>query len=229
MATQATKRLMEPQDCVLILIDHQAQMLFGVGSHPRTQIVNNVAGLAKAAKAFNVPTILTTVARKTFSGPLFPELSEVFPEIEPIDRTSMNSWEDANFVKAVKATGRKKLIMAALWTEVCLAFPALSALDEGYEVYAVGDASGGVSLEAHELAIYRMFQAGVHPVTWEQVMYEWQRDWARVETADKVREIVKHHCGAFGQGIVYAKAMFGGEEGRPYPRSESTSTQTLPI
>lgn len=122
-----------------------SQMLFGVGSHPRAQIVNNVVGLAKAAKVFNVPTILTTVVRKSFSGPLFPELSEVFPGVEPIDRTSMNSWEDAAFVKEVRATGKKKLLIAALWTEVCLAFPALSALDEGYEVYAVTDASGGDS------------------------------------------------------------------------------------
>lgn len=215
MPATITKRLLEPQDCALILIDHQSQMLFGAGSHPRAQIVNNVVGLAKAAKVFSVPTILTTVARKSFSGPLFPELSEVFPGVEPIDRTTMNSWEDAAFVKAVRATGKKKLLIAALWTEVCLAFPALSALDEGYEVYAVTDASGGVSAEAHEMAIYRMFQAGVHPVTWEQVMYEWQRDWARAATADQIKEIITAHCGAFGQGIVYAKAMFGAEEGKP--------------
>ncbi len=211
----ASKRLLNPDNCALILIDHQSQMLFGVQSHDRARIINNVVGLAKAAKAFNIPTILSTVAAKTFSGPLFPELQDVFPEIEAIDRTNTNAWEDDKFLAAVKWTERKKLVMAALWTEVCLAYPALSALEDGYEVYAVADASGGVSLEAHELAMHRMIQAGAVPVTWEQVMYEWQRDWAHVKTADQVREVVRQHCGAFGQGVVYAKAMFGAEEGKP--------------
>ncbi len=207
--------LLNAQNCALILIDHQSQMLFGVHSHDRGRIINNVVALAKAAKAFAIPVVLTTVARHTFSGPLFPELQAVFPLTVPIDRTSMNSWEDKSFVAAVKKTGRKKLVIAALWTEVCLAFPALSALKDGYEVYAVADASGGTSLEAHEMAMHRMIQAGAVPVTWELVMYEWQRDWARTETADQVRAIAMQHSGAFGQGIVYAKAMWGAEEGKP--------------
>ncbi len=190
----------------------------GVQSHDRALIINAVVGLAKAAKVFSVPTILSTVAAKVFSGPLFPELQAVYPDYEPIDRTNTNAWEDDNLVAAVKKTGRKKLVMAALWTEVCLAYPALSALEEGYEVYAVADASGGVSREAHDRAMQRIIQAGAVPVTWEQVMYEWQRDWARTETADGVREVVRQHAGAFGQGVIYAKEMFGTEEGKPSTR-----------
>src|SRR6266540_2504230 len=168
--------LITPENSALLLIDHQSQMLFGVQSHDRTLIINNVVGLAKAARVFDVPTVLSTVAARTFSGPLFPELQAVFPQSRPIDRTSMNAWEDKNFLAA---------------------------------------ASGGVSVEAHQLAVQQMLQAGARPRTWQQVMYEWQRDWARLETADPVREIIRKHGGAFAQGIVYAKAMFGGEEGRP--------------
>jgi nicotinamidase-related amidase len=174
-----------------------------------------VVGLAKAATVFNVPTILSTVAAKTFSGPLFPELQAVFPDVEPIDRTNTNAWEDDNFRTAVERTGRWKLVMVALWTEVCLAYPSLSALDDGYEIYAVADASGGVTLEAHELAMQRIIQAGAIPVTWQQVMYEWQRDWARDDTADAVRGIARQHAGAFGQSVIYAKVMWGAEEGKP--------------
>src|SRR6266511_2760437 len=194
----ASKRLLTPDNCTLVLIDHQSQMLFGVQSHDRTLIINNVVGLAKAAKVFDIPTVLSTVAATTFSGPLFPELQAVFPDMEPIDRTNTNAWEDEHFLAAVQRTGRQKLVMAALWTEVCLAYPALSAIDDGYEVYAVADASGGVTLEAHELAMHRMIQAGAIPMTWQQVMYEWQRDWARVKTADLVRDVARQHAGAFG-------------------------------
>jgi nicotinamidase-related amidase len=214
---QARNSLITPENSALILIDHQSQMLFGVQSHDRTLLINNVVGLAKAAQAFDVPTVLTTVAAKTFSGPLFPEIQELFPDSEPIDRTTMNSWEDKRFLAAVKATRRRKLVVAALWTEVCLAFPVLSALEDGYDVYFVADASGGVSVEAHQLAVQQMMQAGAKPRTWQQVMYEWQRDWARTDTADRVRQIVREHTGAFGQGVLYAKAMFGGEEGRRLP------------
>jgi len=150
-------------------------MAFGVQSIDRTLLTNNTVGFAKAAKVFNVPTILTTVASKSFSGPLFPEVQEVFPDAKPIDRSTMNAWEDARVVQAVKQTGRKKLVMAALWTEVRLLEPVLSAIDEGYEVYIVTDASGGVSKEAHDMAVQRMVQAGAIPVTWLQVMLEHQR------------------------------------------------------
>lgn len=201
--------LLTPDNCTLILIDHQPQMFFGVESAHRQTIKNNVLGLAKAAKIFKVPTILTTVAASSFSGPLIPELQAVFPDQKPIDRTSMNSWEDKNLVAAVEKTKRKKLVIAALWTEVCLAFPALSALQAGYDVYAVTDASGATTVEAHEMAIQRMSQVGVIPVTWIQFLCELQRDWARQETYGPVTELVKEHGSAYGIGVFYAKAMLG--------------------
>jgi nicotinamidase-related amidase len=203
------KCLLSPSDSALILIDHQPQMAFGVQSIDRQVLLNNTVGLAKAAKTFSIPTVLTTVAAKSFSGELWPEITDVFPKLAPIDRTSMNAWEDDNFVKAVKATGRKRLVIAALWTEVCLAFPALSALEEGYEVFAVADASGGTTTVAHDTAMDRMVQAGVKPVTWIQVMLEWQRDWARTSTYDAVMTIAKEHCGAYGIGVRYAKSILG--------------------
>ncbi|WP_422723910.1 hydrolase [Hyalangium rubrum] len=215
-------RLLTPQNSAIILIDHQPQMAFAVQSIDRTLLTNNVTGLAKTAKIFNVPTILTTVAEKSFSGPLFPEITAVFPNVKPIDRTTMNSWEDANFIQAVKQTGRKKLVIAALWTEVCLIGPALSAIDEGYEVYIVTDASGGVSKEAHDMAVQRMVQAGAIPVTWMQVLLEYQRDWARQGTYEAVTSLAKQHGGAYGTGIFYAKTMLG-EHANEGGASKSTS------
>lgn len=205
----SSPKLLTPDNSALILIDHQPQMAFGVQSIDRQILINNVTGLAKAAKIFKVPTVLTTVAEKSFSGPLFTEIQEVFPEHRAIDRTSMNAWDDKNFVAAVKRTGRKKLIVAALWTEVCLVMPVLDALSEGYEVYIVTDASGGTSLEAHQMAIQRMVNAGAVPVTWLQVLLELQRDWARQETYEPVLGVAKQHAGAYGLGILYAKSMLG--------------------
>ncbi|NEZ42860.1 hydrolase [Paenibacillus alvei] len=205
--------LLTPENSAIILIDHQPQMIFGTQSADRQTIINNTVGLAKTAKIFNAPIIFTTVAAESFSGPLHPHIQEVFPDQKPIDRTSMNSWEDKNFIEAVKKTGRKKLIIAALWTEVCLAFPTISAIKEGYEVYIVTDASGGTTTEAHNTAIQRMIQAGAIPVTWLSVLLEYQRDWAREETYDAVVNVAKEHAGAYGTGIVYAKAMFGGYGG----------------
>jgi len=199
--------LLTPQDSAVIFIDHQPQMAFGVTSIDRQLLKNNVVALAKTAKAFNVPTVLTAVETESFSGYVWPELLAVFPNLKPIERSSMNSWEDAKFVEAVKKTGRKKLVIAALWTEVCLLFPALQAIAEGYEVYAVVDASGGTSQVAHDTAVQRMVQAGVIPVTWQQVMLEYQRDWARKETYDAVMKIVKEHSGAYGMGVEYAYTM----------------------
>lgn len=201
--------LLTPQNSALILIDHQPQMSFAVASIDRQTLVNNVTGLAKGAKVFNVPTVLTTVAAKTFSGELFPEVQQVFPELTPIDRTSMNSWDDAGFKKAVKALGKKKLVIAALWTEVCLVMPVIDLLQEGHEVYIVTDASGGTSLEAHERAVQRLVQAGAVPMTWMQTVLEWQRDWARQETYAPVLEVAMHHGGAYGVGIRYAKSILG--------------------
>ena len=199
--------LLTPQNSAVIFIDHQPQMAFGVTSIDRQLLKNNVVALAKTAKTFSVPTILTAVETQSFSGYVWPELLAVFPNQKPIERSSMNSWEDAKFVEAVKKTGRKKLVIAALWTEVCLLFPALQALAEGYEVYAVVDASGGTSQVAHDTAVQRMVQAGVIPVTWQQVMLEYQRDWARKETYDSVINIVKQHSGAYGMGVEYAYTM----------------------
>lgn len=204
-----SQRLLTPQNSMLLLIDHQPQMAFAAHSIDVQLLVNNVTGLAKSAKIFKVPTILTTVAAKSFSGPIFSNVQEVFPEFNPIDRTTMNSWEDPKVVEAVKQTDRKKLVMAALWTEVCLATASLSALDDGFEVYIVTDASAGVTTEAHEMAIQRMIQAGAVPVTWLQVLLEWQRDWARQETYDAVMSVAKEHAGGYGLGINYAKAMLG--------------------
>jgi nicotinamidase-related amidase len=202
--------LLNPENSALILIDFQPQMTFGVANIDRQTLFNNVMLLAKAAKIFNVPTILTTVETKSFSGNMWPQILDIFPNREPIERSSMNSWEDTKFVEAVAATGRKKLIMAALWTEVCLAFPALEAIKAGYEVYAVEDASGGTSLTAHNAAMRRIEQAGVVPVTALQVLLEYQRDWAHKDTYNDVIETVKEHCGAYGQGVEYAYTMVHG-------------------
>ena len=200
-------QLLDPKNSALIFIDHQPQMAFGVANIDRQQLKNNVVGLAKAGKIFNVPTIFTSVESESFSGYIWPELLAVHPELTPIERSSMNSWEDAAFVKAVEATGRKKLVISALWTEVCLTFPALMALEAGYEVYVVTDTSGGTSVDAHERSIDRMVQAGAIPVTWQQVLLEYQRDWARKETYDAVMDLVREHSGAYGMGVDYAYTL----------------------
>ncbi|MGQ8773362.1 hydrolase [Serratia sp. NA_112.1] len=200
-------QLLDKDNSALIFIDHQPQMSFGVANIDRQLLKNNVVGLAKAGKIFNVPTIFTSVETESFSGYIWPELLAVHPEITPIERTSMNSWEDAAFVKAVEATGRKKLVISALWTEVCLTFPALMALEAGYEVYVVTDTSGGTSVDAHERSIDRMVQAGAIPVTWQQVLLEYQRDWARKDTYDAVMTLVREHSGAYGMGVDYAYTM----------------------
>lgn len=209
--TNGKLELLTPKNSTMIFIDHQPQMAFGVTSIDRQTLLNNTVALAKAAKAFDVPTILTTVETRSFSGAMWPQLLAVFPDRTSIERTSMNSWDDQAFVAEVKRIGRKKLVIAALWTEVCLAFPALEALAAGYEVYAVSDASGGTTVEAHERAMQRMIQAGVVPMTWQQVLLEYQRDWARKETYDAVIDIVKQHSGAYGMGVEYAYTMVHGQ------------------
>ncbi len=173
--------LLTPEESVLTLIDHQPFQVANLHSHEPTMVINNAVGLAKAAKVFDVPTILTTVLEER-GGLILPGLQEVFPEQKPINRTFINTWQDERVVDAVKATGRKKLIIAGLWTEICVAMPAIQAVGEGFEVFVVTDASGGVSREAHDMAVQRMIQAGVVPITWMAVLGEWQRDWAREET-----------------------------------------------
>lgn len=205
--------MLSPTNHAVILIDHQPQMAFATKSIDIVELRNNVTGLAKAAKAFEVPTILTTVAEKSFSGPLFPELQAVFPNQTPIDRTTMNTWEDKRITDEVNKLKKKKIVIAALWSEVCGVGPVLSAIEQGYEVYFVTDASGGVSDDAHNMAVQRMVQAGARPITWLQYMLELQRDWMRQETYAAVTGIAKEHGGGYGLGILYAKEMFGAQEG----------------
>ncbi len=192
--------LLRPEDSVLVLIDHQPFQLTNLNSHDPHMAVNNATGLAKAAKVFGVPTILTSVIAER-GGLIFPQITDVFPGQEVIDRTFINTWEDKKVVDAVKATGRKQLIIAGLWTEVCVAMPAIQALGEGWDVTVVTDASGGVSVEAHEMAIQRMIAAGANMMTWLAVAAEWQRDWARVETAGRLTDILVQHLA--GSGIAY--------------------------
>lgn len=211
---EPAERLLAPDNHALILIDHQPQMAFATASIDIVELRNNVTGLAKSARVFNVPTILTTVAEKSFSGPLFPELKAVFPDQQPIDRTTMNTWEDSRITDRVNEIGRSKLVIAALWTEVCGVGPVLSALEQGYEVFFVTDASGGVSTDAHNMAVQRMVQAGAQPITWLQYLLELQRDWSRGETYDAVTGIAREHGGGYGLGIIYAKSMFAAQEGK---------------
>jgi nicotinamidase-related amidase len=192
--------LLRPQDSVLVLIDHQPYQLANLNSHDPHMAVNNATGLAKAAKVFDVPTILTSVVQDR-GGYIFPQITDVFPGQEVIDRTFINTWEDNRVVDAVKATGRKQLIMAGLWTEVCVALPAIQALGEGWDVTVITDASGAVSVEAHQVAIQRMIAAGANMMTWMALAAEWQRDWARMDTALALNDVVKQH--AAGSGIAY--------------------------
>jgi nicotinamidase-related amidase len=192
--------LLTPDNCALILIDHQPFQFAGLRSHDTQTIINNVVGLAKSAKAFNVPTLLTTVVEER-GGYLLNQLRAVFPDQKPINRTFINTWEDTRCLDWVKQTGRKKIVMAALWTEICLAMPAIHALGDGYEVYIVTDASGGVSLEAHEVAIQRMVQAGAVPLTWTVFASELQRDWARTATVPVLAEMLMQHMGSVGTSL----------------------------
>jgi nicotinamidase-related amidase len=216
------KGLLTPQNCAVILIDYQPQMVFGVANADRQTMLNNTLLLAKAAKTFRVPVVLTGVETKGYSGNIWPPLLDLFPEQTPVERTSMNSWEDKNFVAAVKKTGRKNLVIAALWTEACLTFPALHAMADGYSVFAVEDACGGTSVVAHDAAMRRIERAGAVPVTAMQVLLELQRDWARKETYDEVLSIVKEHGGAYGQGVEYAYTMVHGA-----PASRQVAGHTL--
>jgi nicotinamidase-related amidase len=200
--------VLTPHNSQLIFIDHQPQMAFGVQSIDRQTLKNNTVGLAKAARVFGIPTTITTVETESFSGHTYPELLAVFPEAPLLERTSMNSWDDQKVRDALARNGRKKVVVSGLWTEVCNAMFALSAMAEGgYEIYMVADASGGTTQEAHDYAMERMVQAGVVPMTWQQVLLEWQRDWARRDTYDAVMGLVQEHSGAYGIGVDYAYTM----------------------
>jgi nicotinamidase-related amidase len=200
--------VLTPDNSQLIFIDHQPQMAFGVQSIDRQMLKNNVVALAKSARIFGIPTTITTVETESFSGYTYPELLDVFPGHKILERTSMNSWDDQKVRDALAAHGRKKVVVSGLWTEVCnTTFALCAALEGGYEIYMVADASGGTSKEAHDYAMQRMIQAGIVPVTWQQVLLEWQRDWARRETYDAVMAAVREHSGAYGMGVDYAYTM----------------------
>lgn len=192
--------LLRPEDSVLVLIDHQPFQLANLNSHDPHMAVNNSAALAKSAKAFGVPTILTSVVEDR-GGHIFPQITDVFPGQEVIDRTTLNTWEDKKVVDVVKATGRKQLIIAGLYTEICVAMPVIQALGEGWDVTVVTDACGGVSVESHEVAIQRMIAAGANVMTWLALASEWYRDHARTEHAAEFVEVLKHH--AAGSGIAF--------------------------
>jgi len=198
--------LLTPDNCVLILIDHQPFQVAGVRSHDTQTMINNVVGLAKTAKIFGVPTLLTTVLEER-GGYIIKQLQDVFPEQTPINRTFINTWQDERIVDWVKKTGKKKIIMAALWTEICLAMPAIQALGEGYEVYIVTDASGGVSVEAHEMAIMRMVHAGAVPLTWGVLSAELQRDWARTATVPALAPLLIEHSGVIGSSFMWEQQL----------------------
>jgi nicotinamidase-related amidase len=207
------KTLLDPADHVLIMIDHQSQMAFATKSIDPVSLRNNAALVAKAAKGFNVATILTTVAEKTFSGPIFDEIKSTYPDANVIDRTTMNTWEDARIAEQVNSFNKEKIVLAGLWTSVCIVGPALSALDQGFQVYVISDACGDISDEAHERAMERMVQLGARPMTSLQYLLELQRDWARGETYNQTVKTSVEHGGGYGLGLIYARTMFGGSEG----------------
>lgn len=207
------KTLLAPNNHLLIMIDHQSQMAFATKSIDAVTLRNNAALVAKAAREFKVPTILTTVAEKTFSGPLFDEIRSVFPDTGVIDRTTMNTWEDARISDRVNQFDKAKVVFAGLWTSVCIVGPTLSALDQGFEVYVIADACGDVSDEAHQRAMERMIQLGARPMTALQYLLELQRDWARSDTYNETVATSIAHGGGYGLGLIYAKTMFGGAEG----------------
>jgi nicotinamidase-related amidase len=205
--------LLTPENCVLLLIDHQPFQLANVNSHEPTMVINNVTALARTAKVYGIPTILTTVNEER-GGAIFKQVQAVFPDQKPIDRTFINSWEDRRVVEAVKRTGRKKVVMAALWTEMCLAMPAIHAMSDGYDVYVVTDASGGVSGEAHDMGIRRVEAAGAQPITWLGMAGELQRDWARTEHLGEVAQIFIDHAGATGSALLWEMQLLRASPGK---------------
>jgi nicotinamidase-related amidase len=211
------KGLLTPDNCVVAIIDLQPQMLFGVSNFDRQSIINNNVALSKAARVFDVPVVLSTVETKSFSGNMWPQIQAVFPNQLPIERTSMNSWDDQNFVAAIEKSGRKKIVLTGLWTETCVALPSVQAIHDGYEIYVVEDCCGDVSQLAHDNAMKRVVQAGAKPVTALSVMLEWQRDWAATGTYDAVMDIVKTHFGAYGVGVEYAYTMVHGAPSTKFP------------
>jgi nicotinamidase-related amidase len=217
---RSEKGLLTPDNCAVAFIDHQPQMLFGTSNFDRQSIINNTVALAKATRIFDVPVVLTTVETKSFSGNMWPQLKAVFPGQEPIERSSMNSWDDPKFVNAIAKTGKKKIILAGLWTETCIALPTIQAIHDGYEIYVAEDCCGDVSQLNHDNAMRRMIQAGAKPVTALSTLLEWQRDWAQRDTYDAVMDVVKSHFGAYGIGVEYAYTMVHGAPATEFPEYE---------
>ncbi|VTU14074.1 hydrolase [Variovorax sp. RA8] len=209
----AGAKLLTPTDHTLVMIDFQSQMAFATHSIDAVTLRNNAALVANAAAGFGVSTILTTVAEKSFSGPMFSEITDAFPGQKMLDRTSMNTWEDAAVIDRVNEIGKQRIVLSGLWTGVCIVGPALSAIDQGFEVFVIADACGDVSAEAHNRAMDRMVQAGAQPMTSLQYLLELQRDWARTDTYEMTTGIAKKFGGAYGLGVTYAKTMFGAHEG----------------
>jgi nicotinamidase-related amidase len=216
-AKRSEKGLLTPDNCVVAIIDLQPQMLFGVANFDRQAIINNNVALLKAAKVFDVPVVLSTVETKSFSGNMWPQIQAIFPNQSPIERSSMNSWDDANFVAAIERSGKKKIVLSGLWTETCVALPTIQAIHDGYEIFVVEDCCGDVSQLSHDNAMKRVIQAGAKPVTALSVMLEWQRDWALKDTYDAIMDIVKNHCGAYGVGVEYAYTMVHGAAPTKFP------------
>lgn len=216
-AQRSEKGLLTPDNCVVAFIDLQPQMLFGAANFDRQTIINNNLILAKTARVFDLPVVLSTVETQGFSGHMWPQIQAVFPGQTPIERTTMNSWDDANFVAAIRKTGRKKIVLSGLWTETCVALPTIQAIHDGYEVYVVEDCCGDISALAHENAMKRIVQAGAKPITALSVMLELQRDWAQKDTYDAVMDIAKNHCGAYGVGVEYAYTMVHKAPQTKYP------------
>lgn len=214
---RSEKGLLTPDNCVVAMIDLQPQMLFGVSNFDRQAVINNNMILAKAARIFGVPIIITTVETNNFSGKLWPQIASIFPNQPVIERTSMNSWDDTNFVAAIEATGKKKIVLSGLWTETCVALATIQAIHDGYDVHVVEDCCGDVSGLAHENAMRRAIQAGAKPLTALSTMLEWQRDWKERDTYDAVMDVVKTHCGAYGVGVEYAYTMVHGAPPTTYP------------
>src|SRR3981081_2148594 len=207
--TTPGRTLLTPTDHTLIMIDFQSQMAFATKSIDPVILRNNAALVANAAKIFGVSVIPTTVAEKSFSGPMFDEIKSAFPKARFFDRTSMNTWEDQAVIEEVNRIGKGRIVLAVLGDSVCIVGPAVSALDQGFEVYVIADACGDVSDEAHAQAMNRMAQAGARPMTSVQYLLELQRDWARTETYQATTGLAKIYGGAYGLGITYAATMFG--------------------
>ena len=220
LAKRSEKGLVTPDNCAVAFIDHQPQMLFGTSNFDRQSIINSTVALAKATRVFDLPVVLSTVETKSFSGNMWPQLRAIFPHHDVIERSSMNAWDDRNFVAAIERTGKKKIVLCGLWTETCVTLPTIQAIHDGYEIYVAEDCCGDVSQLAHDNAIRRVMQAGAKPVMALSVMLELQRDWALKDTYDAVMDVVKHHFGAYGAGVEYVYTMVHGAPATEDPEYE---------